>query len=87
MKLAKIFSLLPVVLLLVLSGCSSKPENPYQLTEDNYEQVAERIAKLSVAQCKESVRSITQDLELCSYAVANYYLEQVAKKNDIKMVD
>tara|TARA_B100000749_G_C18065526_1_gene317304 strand:- start:40 stop:303 length:264 start_codon:yes stop_codon:yes gene_type:complete len=87
MKLAKIFSLLTVLFAIVLSGCSSKPDNPYQITEENYEQVAERIAKLSVAQCKESVRSITQDLELCSYAVANYYLEQVAKKNDIKMVD
>ena len=78
---------LVILILTMVSGCSSAPDNPYKVTEDNYEQVAERVAKLSVAQCKQSVRSITQDLETCSIAVANYYLEKIANANGVKLVD
>lgn len=86
MTLIKPCSVVVVMLAAALSGCAAK--QPYEklpkLDETNYEAYTYLIVKKSVENCHERVRSVTQELEACTYQLTNKYFEKLYQAGKIE---
>lgn len=74
-----------IVVVILLSGCASSGKDKLpMLTKDNYEAYTKLIVRTSMKKCMERVQSITQELEACTYQLANKYFLALYKEGKMK---